>query len=106
MTIISITLVYGNEPIDQARSTFIVGLIIASVAGFSVLYNVESWSLLKQSIIHFICMVVTVFPCLTLSGWFPTESVLDIIKLLGIFLICGIVLWAIFYFIFGKLFSK
>lgn len=70
MSGISIELKYRSGPGNQARSTFIVRLIISSVVGFSVLYNIESWSLQKQSLIHFVCMLVTIFPCLILSGWF------------------------------------
>lgn len=106
MTAIAISLYYGNQPHDQAKSTFIVGIIIAAVAGFSILYNVEGWSLLKQSIVHFVCMLVIIFPCLLLSDWFVLESFTDILKILGIFLICGIVLWSIFYLLFGRLFNK
>lgn len=106
MTAIAHLLAYDNQPQDQARSTFIVGIIIAAVAGFSVLYNIKSWSLLKQSIVHFVCMLIIIFPCLLLSGWFKVESFSDVLRIVGIFLLGGIVLWSVFYFIFGKLFTK
>lgn len=103
MTGIAIALKYGSGKANQAKSTFIVGLMITSLVGFSVIYNVESWSLQKQSIIHFVCMLIIIFPCLILSGWFKIKSALDILKILGIFIIWGIVFWGIFYFIFGIL---
>lgn len=106
MTAISIIMKVQGMESSQVRSTLIVGIIIASVAAASVLYEIRSWSLLKQSVVHFILMFLTVFPCLLISGWFELHSVLDYAKVLGIFLSAGIVLWSILYVIFGKLLSK
>jgi len=106
MTAISIIMKSQGMESSQVRSTLIVGIIIASVAAASVLYEIRSWSLLKQSVVHFILMFLTVFPCLLISGWFELHSVLDYVKVLGIFLSAGIVLWSILYVIFGKLLSK
>ena len=84
----------------SVTSTFITGLIITAVAATSVIYDVESWSLKKQSVVHFLIMLVTVYPCLVFSGWFPTKSILDLVKIFGFFLIVGIILWTnIIYFI-------
>ncbi len=90
----------------QVRGTFIVGIIIASVAAASVIYEIENWSLFKQSVIHFLIMLVTVLPCLYISGWYKLNNVLDYVKVFGIFLFVGIVLWTISYFIFGKTLTK
>lgn len=106
MTFISIVLFYGSGPVHEARSTFIVGLISSFVAGFSVIYNIESWSLKKQSMTHFVFMILTILPCLIFSGWYELKSVMDLTTLLGIFLIWGISLWSIFYLIFGILYKK
>jgi hypothetical protein len=106
MTVIALMLHYGDSGPGEARSTFIVGLIVASVAGFSVIYDVERWSLTRQSAVHFGCMVVTVFPCLLLSGWFETGSMAAIFRILLIFLMVGVVLWGASYIIFGRLLSR
>ena len=95
----------GIDPF-QVRGTFIVGIIIASVAASSVIYEIENWSLFKQSVIHFLIMLVTVLPLLYISGWYKLNSVLDYVKVFGIFLFVGIVLWTISYFIFGKTLTK
>ena len=106
MTIISIIMKYQGIDPFQVRGTFIVGIIIASVAAASVIYEIENWSLFKQSVIHFLIMLVTVLPCLYISGWYKLNSVLDYVKVFGIFLFVGIVLWTISYFIFGKILTK
>lgn len=106
MTIISIIMKYQGIDPFQVRGTFIVGIIIASVAASSVIYEIENWSLFKQSVIHFLIMLVTVLPLLYISGWYKLNSVLDYVKVFGIFLFVGIVLWTISYFIFGKTLTK
>ena len=106
MTIISIIMKYQGIDPFQVRGTFIVGIIIASVAAASVIYEIENWSLFKQSVIHFLIMLVTVLPLLYISGWYKLNSILDYVKVFGIFLFVGIVLWTISYFIFGKTLTK
>lgn len=106
MTAIALSLLNNDTAPDQARSTFIVGLIIASVAGFSVIYDVKGWTLLRQSIVHFTCMVMTVFPCLLASGWFRTGSVPEVLRIFPIFLLFGLVFWGVSYAVFGKLLAR
>ena len=94
-----------SQHIDDysVNSTFITGLIITAVAAASVIYDIKSWTLARQSIVHFLIMLVTVYPCLVFSGWFPTKSILDLVKIFGFFLIVGIILWTISYILFGKI---
>jgi len=106
MTAISILMHMQKIDPFQIRSTFLVGVIISVVASASVIYDIEKWSLRKQSIVHFIIMLFTVFPCLLISGWFDLNSTKDFVQVLGIFLLGGVFLWSIGYFVFGKLLSK
>lgn len=103
---IAFILTFVQNDAEQGKSTFFSGLIATSVVGSSVLYDVENWKLLKQSIIHFLCMLLTVFPCLIFSGWFQTETFLDYLKIFGIFIIVGIIFWTISYIVFGKLLNR
>lgn len=95
-----------NMDAFQIKSTFLTGLIITIVSAATVIYEIDHWSLAKQSAIHFFIMLITVFPCLLFSGWFPLRSVIDFFKILGIFLLVGFFLWTISFLIFGKLLSK
>ena len=90
----------------QVKSTFLVGIIATTIASASVIYEIEKWSLVKQSIIHFIIMLFTVLPCLLVSGWYKLVSILDYLTVIGQFLLVGILLWSIAYVIFGKLLKK
>lgn len=103
MTGIAISMKYKEMDPYQVKSTFIAGLISTAVAAATVIYEIEGWYLTKQSIVHFFIMLITVFPCLIVSGWFPLKTPLDYLKLLGIFMLVGLVLWSIFYVIFSKI---
>jgi len=87
----------------NARSTFAVGVIIAAVSGASVIYQVERWSLPKQTLIHFALMAVTVFPAILLSGWFDLSTGVGWLLALGVFALSGAGLWTIFFVIFAIL---
>lgn len=90
----------------SARSTFAVGVIIAATGGASVIYQVERWKLRIQSLIHFAVMLCTVLPALYLGGWFTLNEPIDYFSVLGIFLVTGVVLWLVFYLIFGVIQPK
>lgn len=49
MTGISISMKYKGMDPYQVKSTFLTDLIITAVAAASVLYEIEGWSLKKQS---------------------------------------------------------
>ena len=105
---LALTLMMKYQKIDQSqiKGTFLTGVIISIVAAASVIYDIEKWSLLKQSAIHFIVMILTIFPCLLISGWYELSSFADYLKVFGIFLLCGCVFWTIGYLVFGKLLNR
>lgn len=98
MTGIGIALLAQGQE-SNGRSTIAVGVIVAAVGGLSVIYQIERWSLLRQSIVHFAIMSVTVLPALFFSGWFPVDTPGRILLVVGLFLLTGVVLWSIFYLI-------
>ena len=106
MSGISLIMVYQKLNSFQIKSTFLVGIIITLVSAASVIYEIDNLTLTQQSIIHFFVMLITVFPCLIISGWFLLSNIFDFLKLLAIFLVVGVVLWIISFFIFGKLLNK
>lgn len=96
-------LLYAEQEYSDARSTLAVGVIVAAAMAASQLYEVEQWSLARQSVLHFLAMLATVLPALILSGWFPTETVVDHALIVGIFLGVGLCLWLIGYVVFGRI---
>lgn len=103
MSGIALTLYFQGKYSD-ARSTFFVALIIFFVAAASVIYDIDHWSIFKRSSIHFLMMLVTVYPILLFTGWFRVSSMFDALKVLLVFLLVGLVLWALFL-VLAKVFS-
>lgn len=81
-----------NDP-AQAHSTRVVGVIVGVVIAAIPIYDIDSWSLLKRTIAHVIVMVVTVVPCLILSGWFDLSTTVGVLALLGTFVGAGVLGW-------------
>lgn len=67
----------------QARSTLCAGLIVAAVIAAIPIYDINSWSLAKRSLVHFLAMLVTVFPLLLISGWFTLPISIVVFLLFG-----------------------
>lgn len=98
---LALALQLTNEP-TGAKDTLVAGVIVAAVAGFSVLYDIESWSLAKQIAVHFVCMAVTVLSCLVFSGWLSVDGPQDVLVVLGYFLVTAAVPYGLAYLMFGK----
>lgn len=92
---------YFQQQYDDARSTVAAAVIVSAVLAASNLYLIRTWTLLRQSLVHFLLMVLTVLPALFLSGWFPTETPYDLAVIVGVFLIIGGFLWLLATALFG-----
>ncbi|SRR5699024_5465403 len=90
-------LLYYQGDYENSKGTFFSGLIVLVVGAATVIYNIEQWSLTKQSIIHFLIMLVTIYPILLFSGWFQITTFLDALKIFGIFVLSGLVIWSIMF---------
>lgn len=86
ITLIAIVFYCLNQDFFIVKSIFINGLIATILAASSVIYDNEKWSLKKQSLIHFSLMLVTVFPLLLISGWYPLQNPKDFFTVFAIFL--------------------
>lgn len=95
-----------NFSFFKVRSTFLTGIIIASIAAASIIYEIDSWTLFRQSWIHILIMLITVLPCLLVSGWFPLHTAWDYLYVIGIYCIVGFILWTFFYLLFTKWLDK
>lgn len=92
-------ILYHQGKYYDAKSTFLVSLIAFFVGSATVVYNIESWSLVKQSIIHFVIMLITIYPILLFSGWFRITSGWDALKIFLFFGLVGLILWLFMFFI-------
>lgn len=77
----------------QAKSALVTGLIVAITIAAIPIYDIDRWSLAKRSVVHFLAMLVTVFPLLLISEWFSVPvSIL-------VFLLFGVAGWTIGYIV-------
>ena len=79
---------------------FSYGLIAFFLGLTSVIYEVAQWRFLKQIIVHYVAMLVTVFPTLLLSGIYPLNSVEDVVRVYFLFNKTGLFLFVTTYLIF------
>lgn len=98
MSVIGAFLLRDGQLAD-GRSTLAVGVIIAAVSASSVIYQVDRWSLMRQSLTHLVLMLVTVLPALLLSGWFPVDTVGGVLLVVAVFALVGLTLWSSLFLI-------
>ena len=75
------------------------GLIAFFLGLASVIYEIEQWRFLKQIIVHYLVMLVTVFPTLLLSGLDSLHSFGDVVSVYFLFNKVGVMLFLTTYFI-------
>lgn len=77
---------------------FVIGVYFALA---SFIFELDQWSPLKKTIIHFSLSVIVYFPIAMSIGWIPV-SPLSIILSLVIFIVCYILFWTGFNLYFKK----
>jgi hypothetical protein len=70
------------------------------LAGSSAVFNQEEWSLLKQTIVHFLCMLPAI-PAAYYLGWMPRTS-LGAFTYVIVFLVLYAVQWILSYLYWKK----
>lgn len=84
---------YFQGSATDARTFLFNGLIILFLGIASVIYEIRGWSFSKQIIIHYITMLLTVFPILLLSGYYPLNSFGDLLDVFLLFNKVGLMLF-------------
>lgn len=84
---------YFQGSITDVNVLLFNGLIILFLGISSVIYEIKSWSFFKQIIVHYITMLVTVFPTLLLSGYYPLHSSGDALNVFLLFNKVGVTLF-------------
>ncbi|MFD2654744.1 DUF3021 domain-containing protein [Gracilibacillus thailandensis] len=68
----------------------------------SVIFERERWSILKQTIVHFVISIVVYFPIAIMAGWVPFNTKALLLGL-GIFIGCYSIFWISFYSYFKRM---
>jgi ABC-type multidrug transport system fused ATPase/permease subunit len=106
ITIVLITsLIHGylsyeaTSPLKDYTIQYSVSIVIGFVfAVASTIFEVDTWSILKQTVIHFIIISITFLPCAILAGWMKLDF-MDILIYCMNFAIIYVVIWIVQYFI-------
>ena len=91
--------------VDTSNVFFFYGVIAFFLGLTSVIYQINHWKFSKQIIAHYGAMLITVFPTLLFSGFYPLNSFADLVKVYIEFNMAGIVLFFSTYLLF-KLIRK
>ncbi|SDC38958.1 Protein of unknown function [Terribacillus halophilus] len=78
---------------------FNYGLIFFFLGLSSVIYEIKHWKFSRKIIVHYLVMLITVFPTLILSGYYPTDSFKNVLEVYFQFNKVGIVLFLTTYLI-------
>ena len=73
-------------------------------AGFamaSVIWEIDSWSLAKQSGIYFAIACAVMFPISYVANWMP-HSIAGVLSYAGIFAVIFVLVWLIQYFVWKR----
>ena len=74
---------------------FLTGIIGTTFATTTVLFEIDNWSLLKQTIIHFVITSIVMYIAGFLCSWFPHTLVSTLIWF-GVFIVIYVIFWISF----------
>lgn len=86
----------GNEVIAAAWQALICGIVGAAFAAASVVWQIEEWSIARQTGIYFLATASVMLPAAYIAGWME-HSVMGALYYLGIFTAAFFVLWLALY---------
>ncbi len=90
----------GNEINAVVLQTLLCGLVGVGFAASSVIWEIENWSIMKQSGIYFIIISVIMLPIAYFAYWME-HSVVGFLSYFGIFILIFAFIWVI-QFVIGK----
>ena len=74
---------------------FLTGIIGTTFAATTVIFEMDNWSLLKQTILHFVITSIVMYIAGFLCGWFPHKLSSTLIWF-GIFIVIYVIFWISF----------
>ena len=91
----------GSEIMAVILQTVLAGLVGSIYGAASVIWDMETWSIAKQSGIFFAIAAITMMPISYLLNWME-HSVTGIISFFLIFLVIFVVIWITMYLIWRR----
>ncbi|AQS53620.1 hypothetical protein BW727_101253 [Jeotgalibaca dankookensis] len=98
MSILAI-IFYWFDMTNNAIAPLFYGFILLFLGLASIIYEIKKWSFKKQITIHYLIMLITIFPTLLVSGYFPLNSLQDLVRIFIRFNKTGLTLFAVTFII-------
>ncbi len=76
----------------------LTGVLGAVIAAGSLIWEIEHWNIMKQTIVHFILVSVTILPVAYLAKW-VAGTPLSLLSYFGVFAALYFVIWLCMYFV-------
>lgn len=95
----------GNELNAVVLQTVLCAVVGAGFAAASVIWELDSWSLAKQSGIYFLIISVIMLPVAYVTNWMK-HTVLGVLAYAGIFTAIFVVVWLSQYFLWKRKIQK
>lgn len=92
--------IMGNEINAVILQAFLCGLLGSGFAASSVIWEIEDWSIVKQTGIYFLIISVIMLPIAYFSYWME-HSIIGFLNYFGIFVLIFAIIWMI-QFVIGK----
>lgn len=86
----------GNEFNAVILQTVLCGIIGSGFAMASVIWDIDSWSLAKQSAIYFLIACIIMFPIAYITNWMK-HSIAGVLSYVGIFVVIFVIAWLVQY---------
>ena len=91
----------GSPSASVVIQTLLSGLLGAIAMGSVVVHEIESWSLLRSAVVHYLIIEVSYLITACVLGWY--QGLTDLLIILGIQLAAYAIIWLIMYRIYkGK----
>ena len=74
---------------------FLTGIIGLTFASTTVIFEMDSWSLVRQTITHFVITSIVMYVAGFLCGWFP-HTVASTLIWFGVFVVVYLIFWVCF----------
>lgn len=91
----------GGELNAIILQTVLCGIVGAVFAGASVVWNIESWSILKQTAVYFSAATIVMLPTAYVLGWME-RTLFGFLFYFGIFCIYFFAIWLVQYLVWRR----
>lgn len=102
---LELTELAGNEINAVILQTFLCGVMGIGFSFASLIWQIDSWSISKQSGIYFLIAAAIMLPISYFANWMP-HTTTGILSYIGIFIAIFVVVWIIQYLIWKTRINK